>query len=102
LPRRCDTRRRQRGWVGLLAILIVIAIVALLAGSVIRQYGLGEAPKRASPMSPASEAVGGLAPAAPDSASVPPRDALERARALEGTLKQQAADYEKRIDEQSK
>jgi hypothetical protein len=88
--------------VGLLAILIVVAIVALAAGSAIRQYGLGGASKRSAPVSPAGETVGGLAPATPDGTAPAPRDAVERARALEDAIKQQAADYEKRIDAQSK
>jgi hypothetical protein len=95
---------RQGGWAGLLALLLALAIVALLAGTVLRQYGLagGTAP-RAGQGAAAREAIGGIAPVAvPDGATPSPRDAISRARGLEDAVRQQAADYDKRIDAASK
>ena len=92
----------QRGWVMLLALLVVLAIVAVLAGGLLRQYGLGEAPHRGKSAGPsAAEQLGGVAPAVPEPAAVAPRDALSRARSVEGMVQQQADDLDKRIDEQT-
>ncbi len=94
---------RQRGWAAILALLIVVAIIAVLAGTIVRQYGGagGASAEKAQGAAggveaadPAAAAEQGVAPA--------PRDALNRARALEGEVKQQAEDLDKRIDEQSK
>jgi len=88
-----------------LALLVVLAVVALLAGAALRQYGLagGTAP-RAGPEAGAGagEARGGGAPVLPGGAAPAPRDALERARGLEGAVRQQAADLDQRIDAQGK
>ncbi|HSQ81486.1 MAG TPA: hypothetical protein VLU54_10195, partial [Casimicrobiaceae bacterium] len=67
-------------------------IVALLARTILKQYGLfGEPEAHAkSVKAPANETE--------EAASVTPRNALERARALQGQVQQQAIDEEKRID----
>jgi hypothetical protein len=88
------TRTYQRGWVGLVAILIALVIVAWLAQGALRQYGL----------------LGGSAPAAKGAATnesaaaaaTPPRNAIERARGVEQTLQQGAEEQSRRIDEQTK
>jgi hypothetical protein len=91
---------RQGGWAGILALLLVLCVVALLAGTVLRQYGLaGGAAPRVGQAAPASEVVfGGVAPAVPDGAPPPPSDALGRARGLEDAVRNQAAEYDQRID----
>ncbi len=83
----------------------MLAVVALLAGAALRQYGL--AGGTAAPAGPASDpaagaALGGVAPALPGGAAPAPRDALERARGLEGAVRQQAADLDQRIDAQGR
>jgi hypothetical protein len=88
--------RRERGWVGVLALLVVLALVALLAGAVLREYGLAGTGAHAARDAAPSEAAGGAAPAATPTPA--PREAMERARALQEAVKQQAAEYEKRID----
>ena len=81
----------------------MLAVVALLAGAALRQYGLaGGAAPRAGPDPAAGEALGGVAPALPGGAAPAPRDALERARGLEGAVRQQAADLDQRIDAQGR
>jgi hypothetical protein len=71
---------RQRGWAGLLALLLALAIVAWLARDALHKYGM-------VPTTP------GVAPAAgPGTAgeSEPaPRSPLDAARGLESTLRQQ-------------
>ena len=86
----------------MLALLVALAVVALLAGAVLRQYGLagGTAPRAGGPEPSAGEALGGVAPVLPGGAAPAPRDALERARGLEGAVRQQAADLDQRIDAQ--
>jgi hypothetical protein len=90
---------RQRGWAGVLAMLIVVGIVALLAGVLLRQNGLAGAPApRAPALSPAAGTVGGVAPPDAEVVVPAPMDALGRARGLEDSVRQQAADIDQRID----
>ena len=81
----------------------MVCIVALLAGTILRQYGVagGKAP-RAGQGAATSEAAGGVAPAAPDGTPPAVLDAIGRARGVEDALRQQAADIDKRIDAGSK
>ena len=65
----------QRGWVGLVVILLALVIVALLAQTALKQYGLLDDPRRRSARSRASRGR----PGAPST----PRNALERARGVE-------------------
>jgi hypothetical protein len=89
-------RARQRGWIGLLVVLVALLIVAWLAQSALRQYGLlGAAP---------SAKTGAAAKASSDEAATPPTplNAMERARGVEQTVKQGAEEQSRRIDEQTK
>jgi hypothetical protein len=90
---------RQRGWAGIIAMLLALCLVALLAGTIVRQYGLGggTAP-RAGADAATSEAAGGIAPAAPVGTTPPPQGAIGLARGVEDTVRQQAADLDQRID----
>jgi hypothetical protein len=88
------TRARQRGWVGLIVLVVALVIVGMLVKTVLKDYGL------TGNTGPASKAT------AVDSVShdvttteVTPRNALERARGLESAVQQQAADQAKRIDD---
>jgi hypothetical protein len=87
-------RDHQRGWVGLVLILLALVIVALSAKSALEAYGLldnsGKAPRHA---------VAPGATEAEQAAAVTPRNALERARGVEDMVKQGAAEQEKRIDD---
>jgi hypothetical protein len=83
----------------MLAMLLVVCIVALLAGTVLRQYGLGGATAPRAPRDTStSETVGGIAPAAPDVTVPAPLDAVGRARGVEDAVRQQAAEYGRRIE----
>ena len=83
--------------------LIVLCIVVLLVGVVLRQSGLaGGGMERPAPITPAGEAAGvttgGTGPAAAPDGAPPPLNALGRARGLEGAVRQQSGEYDKRID----
>jgi hypothetical protein len=95
-------RARQRGWLGLIAILIALVIVAVLAQRLLRTYGLvpgAETSAQAGPRGP-----GPAAPAAGDATAVAPAptNPIERARGLEQQVQRDAQELGKRIDEQTK
>ena len=74
-------RARQRGWLGLVALLIGLAIVGWLAMSALK--GLGVAGR----------------PAAPDDARAVPADPRERARSVEALVVEQSREALRRADE---
>jgi hypothetical protein len=88
------SRSRQRGWAGLIVLLVGLVIVGMLLKTVLQQYGLtgttGPASK-ATPVDSVSHDV--------TTTEVTPRNALERARGLESAVQQQAVDNAKRIDD---
>ena len=103
------TLNRQRGWLGLIGLLLALVIVAVLAQKVLKTYGLlsGAEPGtrsaaergRSGPGGP-----GGVSPAPLDATGVTPTPtaAMERARGLESAVQQQAQDLNKRIDDAAK
>ena len=93
--------RHQRGWVGLVVILVALVIVALLAERALKGYGLvpgADLNTRAGSRVPPAASQAGV-----DPTSVPatPGATLDRARALEQQVQQEAKDQAKRIDEQT-
>ena len=86
-------RHRQRGWIGLVVILLALVIVALVAKTALKQYGLLDHPSRAK------RATAAGATEAEQAATVTPRNALERARGVEDMVKQGAAEQQKTIDD---
>ena len=101
-------RGRQRGWVGLVAILIALLIVAWLSMDALKQYGLmsGLGPT-VKPVPAAERARGpgvGVTESSPDvtTATPAPLDALQRARGVESMVKEQAAENARRIDDATK
>ena len=76
-------RRRQRGWVGLVVVLLALLIVAWLAKSALTSYGLT-----------------GKSPAAAPGA--PPTDPRERARAVEQTVIDQPKDAARKLEDAEK
>jgi cytochrome c-type biogenesis protein CcmH/NrfG len=89
-------RARQRGWVGLVIILVALVIVAVLAQTALKSYGL-------LPATQAARALRGPPPVSPasDPTSVPatPTAAIERARGLEQQMQRDAQEQAKRIDD---
>jgi len=87
------SREHQRGWVGLVVILLALVIVGLAARSALRAYGVsGNSPTTRHAAAPGASEV-------EQAATVTPRDALERARGVQDMVKQQAAEQEKHIDD---
>jgi hypothetical protein len=88
------TRSSQRGWVGLIVLLVALVIVGMLLKTVLKEYGLtgttGPASK-ATPVDSVSHDV--------TTTQVTPRNALEQARGLESSVQRQAVDQAKRIDD---
>jgi hypothetical protein len=83
-------------------LLIALVIVAVLAQTALRSYGLlGGAERNAAA---GSRAPGGIAPAAVDATEAVPAPAapIERARNLEQQMQRDAQDLGRRIDEQTK
>ena len=101
LASRRSARSDQRGWVGLIAILIALVIVALLAQTLLKSSGLLGA---GAPTKAGTRVPGPAAPAAPDSTAAPaaPVTAIERARGLEQQVQRDAQEQARRIDEQTK
>jgi hypothetical protein len=87
------SRQRQRGWFGIVAILLALAIVALIARTALKQYGLLDEPGKTRPAA---------APGASEveqAAAITPRNALERARGVQDMVQQGAAAQQKQIDD---
>jgi len=98
---------RQRGFLGLIVVLIALLIVAWLSMDALKAYGVmsgaGPNPKSA----PAAESARGPGIAGTDSPEVTtvtpaPMNALDKARGLESAVREQAADQARRIDEATK
>jgi hypothetical protein len=105
MPESGNVPARQRGWAGVLTLLLAVLIVAIAAGALLRQYGAPAATAaRAAPDSRDADAPGrGSAARAEVESVVPaPGIAVDRARALEDSVRQQAADLDKRIDDAAK
>ena len=84
---------RQKGWLGLIGLVLALVIVALMARMVLKEYGLAGGPSEAQ-----AKHLRASGNEAEDAASVTPRDAIARARALQAQVRQDAIDQEKRID----
>jgi hypothetical protein len=83
---------RQRGWIGLVGIVLALVIVAVVAKTALKQYGLLDSAKApTAPPAAASEAE--------RAAAVTPRNALERARGVQDMVRQGAIDQQKSIDD---
>jgi hypothetical protein len=98
---------RQRGWVGLVMILVALAIVAFLAKDALKGYGLASrtaAPTKAGTPAERARAPGAGGVDALDLGSAPaaPASAPERARAVEDMVKQQADERASRLDAAAK
>ena len=94
--------RKQRGWVGLVVILIALVVVALMAQTALKTYGLLPGPDAAP--KEGSRNVGGVGPAPTDPtlATPAPRTPIEQARGLEQQVQRNAQDLARRVDESAK
>ena len=92
---------RQRGWIGLIAILIALVIVAVLAQTVLKTYGVlpGAETSRAGARGPGAAAPAEIDPTV---AAPTPSTPIERARGVEQQLQRDAQELGRRVDEQTK
>jgi hypothetical protein len=96
------TLGRQRGWLALVGIVLALVIVAVLAQSALRSYGLlGSAQPGATPGSRAPASVAPASVEAGRSASAVTAP-LEKARGLEQQIQRDARDLDRHIDDQTK
>jgi hypothetical protein len=94
-------RSRQRGWAGLVALLIVLLIVGFLAKDAIVKYGLSGstvvgAPGKGAPATSAPGAPPGSA------ASIQSGTPIQRARAADAFVQTQSEENKRRIDDAAK
>jgi cytochrome c-type biogenesis protein CcmH/NrfG len=92
----------QRGWVGLVVVLIALVIVALLAQTALKSYGLLPGPDAAVNAGPRGVGAVGPAPADPTVATPAPVTPIERAHGMEQQLQRDAQDLARRVDESTK
>lgn len=99
-------KRFQRGWLGLIGLLLALVIVAVLAQKALRTYGIlpGEEPATKAAGERGPRGPGEVSPAPMDATVVTPtpRAAIERARGLENSIQEQANEINKRMDETAK
>ena len=81
----------QRGWVGLLVVLLALVIVGLLAKTALKAYGVADEPKASQAKPGATEVE--------QAATITPRNALERAKGVQDMVNQGATEQQKRIDD---
>ena len=94
---------RQRGWAGIVVILVALVIVAILAKEALKGYGLAPgatATTKAATPAERARMPGAISGEAIDMGAAPsaPAAALERARGVEEMVKQQAAERDVRHD----
>ncbi len=98
------TMQRQRGWLGMVVMLIALVIVAILAKDALKSYGALEG----VPAEPARQGERSRLPPAAVDASPPPgatpsfQKPIERARGVEATVQRQADDARRQIDGQAR
>jgi hypothetical protein len=80
----------------------VLAIVAVLAQTVLKSYGLLAGSDAVRPAGPRAVSAASPAPADPTAATPAPTAPLERARGVEQAIQRDARDLERRIDESAK
>jgi hypothetical protein len=104
------TRARQRGWIGLVMVLVALVVVAFLAKDALKQYGLvpGATASRTGTKA-ASPGERARSPGAMDidasdleSAPVAPASALERARGVQDMVNKQAEERARELEGKAK
>ncbi len=97
------TVHRQRGWVGLIVLLLAVVIIGVLGQTILRQMGLLSTDRATSKAAgPRGPGPAGAAPIDATASAPVPGNAVERARGLESSLQQQSQDIGQRIDAQAK
>ena len=100
-PNRFSRPSRQRGWAGLLVLLLAILVVGFLAKDALMKYGLsgstvvGAPAPKGSPDSTGSTPSGGGAPSQS-------RTPIARARAADEVVRTQSEEIKRKIDDAAK
>ncbi len=94
-------RIRQRGWAGLLVLLLALLIVGFLAKDAIVKYGLSGSTVVGAP---AKGGPAAAAPAAPpgSAASIQSGTPIQRARAADAFVQTQSEENKRKIDDAAK
>ena len=92
------TRAGQRGWAGLIGLLIVLAIVLVLGRTVLQQMGLTTAPAGGASTPMSRQMAPEAANTQPASAQLQVAAPLEKARAVEAIVEQQARDAAAKVE----
>ena len=87
---------------GLVVVLIALVIVAVLAQTLLKTYGLLPGPDAAVKAGPRGVGAVGPAPIDPAVATPAPTTPIERARGMEQQLQRDAQDLARRVDESTK
>jgi hypothetical protein len=98
-------RDKQRGWVGLIIILLALAIVAWLSKDALRQYGMLSGPGKAVEPSglQRSPTPAGVADFSGGATATPSFQApIERARGVEDTVLRGAATQSKQVEDSTR
>jgi hypothetical protein len=97
-----STMHSQRGWVGLVVLLIALVILGLLSQKLLKQMGLVPEERATTTAGTRGPGPAGAVPIDVTTASPVPTNAIERAKGVESALQQQAQDMGQRIDAQTK
>jgi hypothetical protein len=92
---------REGGWIGLVGILIALVIVAVLARTVLKSYGMLPGAEQTGAGARVPPAASGAPVDTTSAAAATPRAVLDRARDLEQQVQRDAEERGKRIDEQT-
>ena len=88
--------RRQRGWVGMLGLLLALVIAGLLVRTLLKQMGITERPE--TPAVTRAPATGNAPADTPAPAAGTRGTSVERARAIEGQVLRQAEEAAERLE----
>src|SRR5690348_9057601 len=95
------TRAAQRGWVGLIGLLIALVLVLVLGRTLLQQMGLTSPPSMTASTPVARQLAPEAANAQAASAQLQITAPIERARSVEAIVQQQARDAAARVERSS-
>jgi hypothetical protein len=92
--------RRQRGWIGLVVLLVALLIVAMLGRRILAEMGLAGRGDPVERTAPGPSAAQPSAARTDEGAATPvPRSPLDKARGVEESLQRESAERAKRMEE---
>ena len=93
---------RQKGWVGLVVVLLALVIVGVLTQTLLKRSGLLPEERTISKSGTRGPGPTAAVPIDATGATPTPGKAMERARGLESAVQQQSQDMVQRIESQTK